>query len=58
VVDPLPIVRGDDGARLAREGESGEPSVRPGERVVVTGMQRTRPGMVVETKPYVVGGVN
>jgi multidrug efflux system membrane fusion protein len=57
VVEPLKIVTGPEGARAAHEGEAGEDSIRPGERVIVTGMQRIRPGMPVETKPYIAGGV-
>lgn len=53
VVEPLGIVWEADGPRPAHEGEAGEPSLRAGERVIVTGMQRTRPGVTVETKPYV-----
>lgn len=51
-VEPLPLVIEADGPRPAREGETGAPSIRPGERVIVTGMQRIRPGVTVETKPY------
>lgn len=51
-VEPLPMVVEGNAPRPAHEGETGEPSIRRGERVVVTGMQRIKPGMMVESKPY------
>jgi multidrug efflux system membrane fusion protein len=50
VIEPLKIVRTDKGARLAAPGESGEDSLKAGERVIVGGLQRVRPGLKVEAR--------
>lgn len=52
VVEPVKIVRDAQGIRRAREGEAGTDSLVAGEKVIVSGLQRVRPGMEVRTKPY------
>jgi membrane fusion protein, multidrug efflux system len=52
VVNPLKIVRTDKGMRIAGKDEAGEDSLKPGDKVIVTGLQRIRQGMTVETRPY------
>lgn len=52
VVIPMQVVREETGYRPVREGETGQPSVKPGEKVVTGGMLRARPGTTVEPKPY------
>jgi membrane fusion protein, multidrug efflux system len=49
-IEPLKIVRTDKGVRLAGKDESGEDSLKVGERVIVGGLQRVRPGIKVEAK--------
>lgn len=51
VVVPLKIVRTEGKIRLASEGEQGEDSLSVKDRVIVGGLQRVRPGIVVEAKP-------
>ncbi len=51
VVEPVKVVRAGEGTRLAGPGEQGEDSLKAGEQVVVTGLQRVRPGLTVEPKP-------
>jgi multidrug efflux system membrane fusion protein len=51
VVEPVKIVRSKDGLRLARRGEKGEDSITRKDSVVVSGLQRIRPGMKVTPKP-------
>lgn len=48
VVEPVAVVRTDDGVRPAREGEKGLPSLSAGDRVIVTGLQRVRPALTVK----------
>ncbi len=50
-VVPLKVVRTDEGVRLAATGEEGKDSIARGEMVVVSGLQRVRPGLTVEPKP-------
>jgi len=45
-------VRDEQGIRRVREGETGVDSLVAGEKVIVSGLQRVRPGMEVRTKPY------
>jgi multidrug efflux system membrane fusion protein len=52
VVEPVPIVRDGENLRQAKAGETGEKSLQPGERVIVSGLQRVRPGMVVDPKTF------
>jgi membrane fusion protein, multidrug efflux system len=51
VVYPLKLVRGKDGLRMARPDEAAkaEDSINPGDRVIVEGIQRARPGLDVRT---------
>jgi membrane fusion protein, multidrug efflux system len=51
VVEPVKVVRGEDGLRAAASGEQGEDSLKAGEQVIVSGLQRVRPGLTVEPKP-------
>lgn len=51
VVEPVMLVKGEDGLRPAAAGENGEPSLKVGESVIVGGLQRVRPGLTVEAKP-------
>jgi multidrug efflux system membrane fusion protein len=51
VVEPEKIVRTEKGVRSAAKGEAGEESLKAGDKVIVGGMQRVRPGAVVEAKP-------
>ena len=51
VAVPVKLVRTEGGFRPAREGEKGEDSLKPGDRVIVGGLQRVRPGMKVEARP-------
>ena len=50
VTEPIAIIRSDKGVRAAEANESGEPSLKVGERVIVGGLQRVRPGLKVEAK--------
>ncbi len=52
VVDPVKVVRDGNMVRRAKQGEEGFDSLKPGENVVVTGLQRVRQGVSVRTKPY------
>ena len=51
VVEPLSVVRTKDGVRLALPEEKGEPSLKKSDKVVVSGLQRVRPGLTVTAKP-------
>ena len=51
VVEPLPIIREGGAVRLANADEQGEPSIVAGDKVVLNGLQRIRPGMLVDAKP-------
>ena len=48
VILPVPMVKADKGWRVAREGEKGEDSVRPGDRVIISGLQMVYPEMTVQ----------
>jgi RND family efflux transporter MFP subunit len=48
VILPVPVVKSDKGLRPAREGEKGEPSLREGERVIISGLQQVYPGVTVQ----------
>jgi multidrug efflux pump subunit AcrA (membrane-fusion protein) len=50
VIEPLKIVRAEKGVRLAGPDETGEGSLKAGDRVIVRGLQRVRPGTKVEAK--------
>lgn len=50
VILPQKVVRDGDSLRPARAGEAGQESLLPTDRVVVSGLQRVRPGMKVEIK--------
>lgn len=52
VIEPIDVVRTEDGVRPVQNGEKGEPSLREGEKVIVSGLQRVRPGVTVDPKPY------
>jgi multidrug efflux pump subunit AcrA (membrane-fusion protein) len=52
VVLPLQVIKESQGFRVAREGEKGEDSIKAGEAVIVSGLQRAKPGATVRTKPY------
>jgi RND family efflux transporter MFP subunit len=51
VVYPLKLLRAKDGLRMARpeEAAKAEDSISPGDRVIVDGIQRARPGLDVRT---------
>jgi multidrug efflux system membrane fusion protein len=51
VVEPVKVVRTKDGLRLAASGEKGEDSITANDSVVVSGLQRIRPGVKVTPKP-------
>jgi multidrug efflux system membrane fusion protein len=51
VVEPVKIVRTDKGIRLAGEGEKGEDSLKAGEKIIVGGLQKVRPGIKVDAQP-------
>jgi membrane fusion protein, multidrug efflux system len=53
VVDPIKVVRTQEGMRPAQAGEKGEDSLRATDQVVVAGLQRIRSGVKVEAKPAV-----
>ena len=53
LVEPIPVVRDEQGVRPATENEKGEDSIKEGEIVIVSGMQRVRPGEVVQPHPFV-----
>lgn len=53
LVEPLQVVRDDQGFRLVQAGEKGEDSIKAGEKVIVSGMQRVRAGTVVQPKPFI-----
>ena len=48
---PIKIVRSKEGVRQAQPGEAGEDSLKPGDRIIVSGLQRVRSGMTVDPKP-------
>lgn len=50
VIVPQKVIRDGDSLRPVRQGETGQDSLLPGDRVVVSGLQRVRPGMKVEIK--------
>jgi multidrug efflux system membrane fusion protein len=52
VVEPLKIVKTDKGTRVAGKDEGGEDSLKPGDKVIVSGLQRVRQGVTVEARPY------
>lgn len=52
VVLPVPVVRTDDGVRLAGADEQGEDSVTAESVVIMSGLQRIRAGAIVQTRPY------
>lgn len=52
VVLPVKVVKEAQGYRVAREGETGEDSIKAGDSVIVSGLQRARPNSEVRTKPY------
>jgi len=51
VVEPLKIVRGSQGVRLANPGEQGVDSITLADQVIVSGLQRVRSGTPVDPKP-------
>jgi multidrug efflux system membrane fusion protein len=51
VVLPVKIVREKDGFRPAVAGETGEDSLTPNDNVIVSGLQKVRPGATVNPKP-------
>jgi multidrug efflux system membrane fusion protein len=51
VVEPVKVVKGEDGTRPAGPGEQGEESLKADDHVIVSGLQRVRPGLTVEPKP-------
>lgn len=53
LVEPIPVIRDEQGVRPATENEKGEDSIKEGESVIVSGMQRVRPGEVVQPHPFV-----
>lgn len=55
-VEPIPVVRDEQGVRPATENERGEDSIKEGELVIVSGMQRVRPGVEVQPHPFVPAG--
>jgi multidrug efflux system membrane fusion protein len=52
---PVKIVETDEGWRPARDGEQGVDSLRPGDEVIASGLQRVREGMTVTPKPFARG---
>lgn len=52
-IEPISVVHEENVFRPANPGETGQPSIKAGERVIVGGMQRVRPGTVVQAKPFV-----
>lgn len=52
VVIPMKVVKEQQGFRVAREGETGEDSITASDSVIVSGLQRAKPGSVVRSKPY------
>ena len=53
LVEPIPVIRDEQGVRPATENEKGEDSIKEGDSVIVSGMQRVRPGEVVQPHPFV-----
>jgi RND family efflux transporter MFP subunit len=51
VVEPVKIIRTEKGFRLPGKGETGEDSLKAGEKVIVGGLQKVRPGTIVDPKP-------
>jgi len=47
-IDPVAVVATDKGWRPAKEGEKSEPSLKPGESIVIVGMAALRPEQVVQ----------
>jgi multidrug efflux system membrane fusion protein len=50
VVEPVDIIKTKDGVREAQPGEKGEPSIKKGDQIVLTGLQRVRPGIKVDPR--------
>jgi RND family efflux transporter MFP subunit len=50
VIEPIKMVKAEDGSHAAGPGDQGEPSLKAGESVIVGGLQRVRPGLTVEPK--------
>jgi multidrug efflux system membrane fusion protein len=55
VVEPVKIVQTEKGYHLAGKNESGEDSLKPSDKVIVSGLQRVRQGITVEARPYAAG---
>ena len=55
-IEPISVVRDEQGVRPATENEKGHDSIKEGEKVIVSGMQRVRPGQEVQPHPYVAAG--
>lgn len=53
LVEAIPVIRDEQGVRPATENEKGEDSIKEGDSVIVSGMQRVRPGEVVQPHPFV-----
>ena len=53
LVEPIPVMRDEHGVRPALDSEKGEDSIKEGDSVIVSGMQRVRAGDVVQPHPYV-----
>lgn len=51
-IEPVRVIREEKVFRQAREGETGEDSIKAGEKVIVSGMQRVRLGAEVQPKPF------
>ncbi len=51
-IEPVPVVRDAQGVRPATENEQGLDSIKVGESVIVSGMQRVRPGQEVQPHPF------
>jgi membrane fusion protein, multidrug efflux system len=51
VVEPVKIIREKEGFRLAQPGEAGEDSLTPTDQVIVSGLQKAKPGATVKPKP-------
>jgi multidrug efflux system membrane fusion protein len=52
LVEPVQVLRDEQGFRIATAGEKGEDSIKAGEKVIVSGMQRVRAGAEVQPKPF------
>lgn len=53
LVEPVSVMRDEQGVRPATESEKGEDSIKEGESIIVSGMQRVRPGVEVLPHPFV-----